>query len=145
MCVCVLPSLSFVDDQGIRLCSLGTDAQHNAWDPMSEDVVVSALGIILDTDNYPLMIMCNLGRHRTGTSHPPHTAQRRNVFVSLSHTQHKYNIQAYTAHKFTRSFSLSVHTCEHSAAARGHVPNCAYAVGGQARWWAACASCSDGI
>ena len=59
-------SMNFVDDQGIRWCHLGTDSQHNAWDPMSEDVVVQALGIILDTDNYPLMIMCNLGRHRTG-------------------------------------------------------------------------------
>ncbi len=33
---------------------------------MSEDVVVQALGLILDRENYPLMVMCNLGRHRTG-------------------------------------------------------------------------------
>jgi len=66
--------MNFVDDQGIRWCHLGTDSQHNAWDPMSEDVVVQALGIILDTDNYPLMIMCNLGRHRTGTL--PHALLR---------------------------------------------------------------------
>jgi len=34
---------------------------------MSEDVVLQALRLILDQQNYPCMIMCNLGRHRTGT------------------------------------------------------------------------------
>ena len=62
--------MNFVYDQGIHWHHLGTDNQHNAWDPMSEDVVVQALGVILDTNNYPLMIMCNLGRHRTGAVPP---------------------------------------------------------------------------
>lgn len=39
----------------------------NAWDPISEEMVLEALEIILNPRNYPLIIMCNLGRHRTGT------------------------------------------------------------------------------
>lgn len=30
-------------------------------------VVLNALDCILNVDNYPLHVMCNLGRHRTGT------------------------------------------------------------------------------
>ena len=38
----------------------------NSWDPISEEVVLEALEIILNPHNYPLIVMCNLGRHRTG-------------------------------------------------------------------------------
>jgi protein tyrosine/serine phosphatase len=31
-----------------------------------QDTVVSALKLILDPKNYPLSVMCNLGRHRSG-------------------------------------------------------------------------------
>jgi len=61
---------NFVDDQGIELIHLGMDSQtriSNPWNPISEDTVVSALKLILDPKNYPLSVMCNLGRHRTGT------------------------------------------------------------------------------
>jgi len=61
----------------------------NPWNPISEvrsfpaillpitnpinpqDTVVSALKLILDPKNYPLSVMCNLGRHRTGEPPPP--------------------------------------------------------------------------
>eukprot|EP00026_Physarum_polycephalum_P018515 Phypoly_transcript_20134.p1 GENE.Phypoly_transcript_20134~~Phypoly_transcript_20134.p1 ORF type:complete len:165 (+),score=18.72 Phypoly_transcript_20134:99-593(+) len=59
--------LNFVDDQEIELIHLGMDTQQNPWNPISEDIVISALRIILDPSNYPLAVMCNLGRHRTGT------------------------------------------------------------------------------
>jgi len=59
--------LNFVDDQEIELVHLGMDTQQNPWNPISEDIVISALRIILDPSNYPLAVMCNLGRHRTGT------------------------------------------------------------------------------
>ncbi|KAJ3413288.1 tyrosine-protein phosphatase required for protection against superoxide stress (By similarity) [Chytridiales sp. JEL 0842] len=59
--------LNFVDDQEIQFHHLGMNATANAWDPISEDVVLEALELILDDKNYPLIIMCNLGRHRTGT------------------------------------------------------------------------------
>lgn len=38
----------------------------NAWDPITEEAVLQALDLILNPSNYPMMIMCNLGRHRTG-------------------------------------------------------------------------------
>ena len=106
-------SINFVDDQSIRWEHLGTDSQHNAWDPMSEDVVVRALGMILDTGNYPLMIMCNLGRHRTGTA--------------------------------GSNGGVRVHRAgsEDGADASALEPRCGHD-GRQARWWAACASCSTG-
>ncbi|KAJ3104669.1 tyrosine-protein phosphatase required for protection against superoxide stress (By similarity) [Phlyctochytrium bullatum] len=59
--------VDFLDDQEVSLKHLGANASANAWDPISEDVVLEALDCILDPTNYPIMIMCNLGRHRTGT------------------------------------------------------------------------------
>eukprot|EP00158_Paraphelidium_tribonemae_P005253 Partr_v1_DN27246_c0_g1_i1_m38939 putative PHOsphatase len=60
--------LDFIDDQEIHLEHLGIASTNvNAWDPISEEVVLEALEIILNPRNYPLMVMCNLGRHRTGT------------------------------------------------------------------------------
>ncbi|KAM9998045.1 hypothetical protein ACTFIY_007684 [Dictyostelium cf. discoideum] len=60
-------SQNFVEDQDIELIHLGMDTHQNPWNPISEEIVISALKIILNPDNYPLHIMCNLGRHRTGT------------------------------------------------------------------------------
>ncbi|GJD12728.1 Probable tyrosine-protein phosphatase [Galdieria sulphuraria] len=59
--------LNFVDDQGIELVALGWDGEKSPWKPISEEVVLNALDCILNVDNYPLHVMCNLGRHRTGT------------------------------------------------------------------------------
>jgi tyrosine-protein phosphatase OCA1 len=58
--------MNFMEDQEIKLHHLGTEGNANAWDPISEEVVLEALELVLDPRNYPLMIMCNLGRHRTG-------------------------------------------------------------------------------
>jgi tyrosine-protein phosphatase OCA1 len=56
-----------MDEQGIRFVNLGGLAAHsNAWDPISEETVLDALELILNPLNYPLLLMCNLGRHRTG-------------------------------------------------------------------------------
>lgn len=63
----VCPSLNFIEDQEIALHHLGISASANAWDPISEEVVLEALELILDPSNYPMMVMCNLGRHRTGS------------------------------------------------------------------------------
>jgi len=57
----------FVNDQDIQLIHLGLDTHQNSWNPISEEIVISALKLILDPDNYPLLVMCGLGRHRTGT------------------------------------------------------------------------------
>ncbi|KAJ1562877.1 Coatomer subunit beta' [Nowakowskiella sp. JEL0078] len=59
--------INFLDDQDINLHHLGSNSAVNTWDPISEEVVLEALNLILDPGSYPLMIMCNLGRHRTGT------------------------------------------------------------------------------
>lgn len=59
-------SLNFVQDQDIYLHHLGDDADVK-YDPITEEVVLQALDIIIDPASSPLMIMCNLGRHRTGT------------------------------------------------------------------------------
>eukprot|EP01135_Chromosphaera_perkinsii_P011375 Nk52_evm20s2391 gene=Nk52_evmTU20s2391 len=60
--------LNFVDDHDIDLILLGQlDSQHNTWNPISEETVLSAVEIILNAENYPLYVMCNLGRHRSGT------------------------------------------------------------------------------
>lgn len=61
-------SLDFIDDQEIQLHHLGVVSSVNAWDPITEEAVLQALELILNPSNYPMMIMCNLGRHRTGIS-----------------------------------------------------------------------------
>lgn len=59
-------SLNFIDDQEIQLHHLGVISSINASDPITEEVVLEALELILDPRNYPMIVMCNLGRHRTG-------------------------------------------------------------------------------
>jgi len=56
-----------VDDQEIELVFFPWDSNKSPWKPVSEEVVLTALDYVLDTQNYPLHVMCNLGRHRTGT------------------------------------------------------------------------------
>eukprot|EP01116_Phalansterium_solitarium_P012185 TRINITY_DN28236_c0_g1_i1.p1 TRINITY_DN28236_c0_g1~~TRINITY_DN28236_c0_g1_i1.p1 ORF type:complete len:190 (-),score=22.14 TRINITY_DN28236_c0_g1_i1:166-660(-) len=57
----------FVEEQEIGFINLGQDnEQLNSWSPISEEVVISALKLILDPKNYPLMVMDGLGRHRSG-------------------------------------------------------------------------------
>lgn len=91
----VLPALpfarsrNFIDDQEISLKSLGGDNRQNTWDHMSEDVVLQALQILLDVNNYPLMVMCGLGRHPTGT--PPSS--------TLTGSAHQVGIQK-KGHRF---------------------------------------------
>lgn len=62
----LIHSLDFIDDQEIQLHHLGVVSSVNAWDPITEEAVLQALDLILNPTNYPMMIMCNLGRHRTG-------------------------------------------------------------------------------
>ncbi|KAJ9079621.1 tyrosine-protein phosphatase required for protection against superoxide stress (By similarity) [Entomophthora muscae] len=59
--------MDFVDDQNITFHHLGFDSSSNAWDPITEEVVIESLTLLLDKKNYPMLVMCNLGRHRTGT------------------------------------------------------------------------------
>ncbi len=74
--------LNFVTDQEIEFLHLGSPHwnNHNASRQtssknvnnsqlglISEELVLDALEIILERENYPILVMCNLGRHRTGT------------------------------------------------------------------------------
>jgi len=59
--------LDFLDDKRITLHHLGVTSSNNAWDPITEEIVLAAFDILLSTENHPVMVMCNLGRHRTGT------------------------------------------------------------------------------
>jgi tyrosine-protein phosphatase OCA1 len=59
---------NFLDELGIETFHLGMSDHHqNPWNPVSEDMVIEALAMILDKSHYPLYVCCNLGRHRTGT------------------------------------------------------------------------------
>lgn len=42
-------------------------SNNRSYDPITEEIVLQALDIIINPSACPLMIMCNLGRHRTGT------------------------------------------------------------------------------
>jgi hypothetical protein len=54
-----------LDDQGIELIRVGAE-RTTPFTSMSEEVVLDALNVILDTRNYPLCLMCDIGRHRSG-------------------------------------------------------------------------------
>lgn len=61
--------LQFIDDHNINFFyNLGfTNGSGNSWDGLSEESIKQALEIIVDKRNYPLLICCGMGRHRTGT------------------------------------------------------------------------------
>lgn len=59
--------LDFVDDNDIRLEHLGViSAGSKPWDPMSDAAITEALNIIIDLRQYPVLVCCGMGRHRTG-------------------------------------------------------------------------------
>ena len=52
----------------MELIHLGEDVGNRSpWKPVSEETVLAGLRVLLDPSQYPLLVMCNLGRHRTGT------------------------------------------------------------------------------
>lgn len=59
--------LDFALDQNIQLHHLGVLYSSNAWDPITEEIVLQALHLLVQPSTFPVLVMCNLGRHRTGT------------------------------------------------------------------------------
>lgn len=63
--------LTFCDQHGISLqfAAINPDGgeDDNPWDGLTEHSIVSALQTIVDKENYPLLVCCGMGRHRTGT------------------------------------------------------------------------------
>ena len=57
--------LMWLEDQHIEIFHLGEAALSAK--PVSEETVLEGLHVLLDPSAYPLLVMCNLGRHRTGT------------------------------------------------------------------------------
>jgi tyrosine-protein phosphatase OCA1 len=63
--------MNFMEDQRIKFEHLGIagpsmSGPRKPWEPVTEDVVLKALRFIMDPASYPLLVMCHLGRHRTG-------------------------------------------------------------------------------
>lgn len=58
--------IQFTDDQEINLLHLGAETTRQPGMPIQENVVKMVLEAVCDPSVYPLLIMCNLGRHRTG-------------------------------------------------------------------------------
>ncbi|AAS51660.1 ADL260Wp [Eremothecium gossypii ATCC 10895] len=63
--------LAFCDMHDIRLRFAAINPEggedDNPWDGLTEHSIVSALQTIVHRDNYPLLVCCGMGRHRTGT------------------------------------------------------------------------------
>ncbi|ANB13932.1 putative tyrosine protein phosphatase OCA1 [Sugiyamaella lignohabitans] len=60
--------LGFADNNEIEFHHLGLVTEGgNPWDQLTESSIVSALDIIMNVNNYPLLVCCGMGRHRTGT------------------------------------------------------------------------------
>ncbi|CCD25582.1 putative tyrosine protein phosphatase OCA1 NDAI_0F02640 [Naumovozyma dairenensis CBS 421] len=63
--------LEFCDAHEIELqfAAINPDGgeDDNPWDGLTEHSIINALQTIVNQDNYPLLVCCGMGRHRTGT------------------------------------------------------------------------------
>jgi tyrosine-protein phosphatase OCA1 len=62
--------LDFVASEQIELHFAGINpdgGDDNPWDGLTERSIEQALELIANRDNYPLLVCCGMGRHRTGT------------------------------------------------------------------------------
>lgn len=63
--------LEFCDSHDIHLqfAAINPDGgeDDNPWDGLTEHSIINALQTIVSQDNYPLLVCCGMGRHRTGT------------------------------------------------------------------------------
>ncbi|PWN22132.1 putative tyrosine phosphatase family protein [Microstroma glucosiphilum] len=59
--------LTFCNQNSISLYHLGHLHSTSAWEPITEEVVLQALNLLVQPATYPAIVMCNQGRHRTGT------------------------------------------------------------------------------
>lgn len=56
----------FLTDSGIKLLHFGMNGNKEPFVDIPEDKVCAALRVLLDPTNYPILIHCNKGKHRTG-------------------------------------------------------------------------------
>ncbi|KAL8293789.1 hypothetical protein RQP46_000490 [Phenoliferia psychrophenolica] len=59
--------INFLADQDVKLHHLGVENAVQYDGAITEEVVLSSLSLLLVPASLPLLVMCNLGRHRTGT------------------------------------------------------------------------------
>lgn len=63
--------LEFCDAHDIRLefAAINPDGgeDDNPWDGLTEHSIINALQTIVNQENFPLLVCCGMGRHRTGT------------------------------------------------------------------------------
>lgn len=63
--------LEFCDTHKINLqfAAINPDAgeDDNPWDGLTEHSIINVLQTIVTKENYPLLVCCGMGRHRTGT------------------------------------------------------------------------------
>ncbi|KAI5813924.1 protein-tyrosine phosphatase, partial [Pyronema omphalodes] len=58
----------FLQDNGITHVQIGMPGNKETQvTPVSDELISEALDVILDTQNHPILIHCNKGKHRTGT------------------------------------------------------------------------------
>lgn len=58
--------LVFVKEQGIDVMQVGCEDRRKAWNPLSEEDVFAALQLLLDRTRHPILVISQLGSHRTG-------------------------------------------------------------------------------
>jgi tyrosine-protein phosphatase OCA1 len=63
------PLLSFADEHDLTIHHLGLseDEGSNPWDPLTDKSIQTAVAYMHDEANWPLLVTCGMGRHRTGT------------------------------------------------------------------------------
>lgn len=68
--------LDYCNENGIKIEFVGIINNNyyqdhgpmmNPWDSLNEPTIKKALELIVDKKNYPLLVCCGMGRHRTGT------------------------------------------------------------------------------
>ncbi|KAI3456498.1 hypothetical protein Pfo_013161 [Paulownia fortunei] len=59
-------NIQFLNANGIRLFQFGVEGSKEPFVNIPDDVICSALEVLLDERNRPLLIHCKRGKHRTG-------------------------------------------------------------------------------
>lgn len=61
--------LEFIEQNHINLhlAGINPDGVDSPWDGLTENSILQALNILSNKANYPVLVCCGMGRHRTGT------------------------------------------------------------------------------
>lgn len=70
--LCLIPEeypslqLKFLEEENIKLFQLGMSGNKEPFVEISSELITEAVKIVLNTENQPILIHCNRGKHRTG-------------------------------------------------------------------------------